>query len=153
MNPITEPHMNENDNVSMNSVPIIANDEDDKMSVGSNNNILLNSKVEHISNIKTEAINMICRQTDYDHENAKKRLEAVDYDYIQVLNDFFGITPTTVTPTNNKSTNQQIYGEIRNLMDNGARQFRLDQEYADKYTKHMSSKDPTIVNTTIHNDT
>ena len=80
---------------------------------------------------------MICRQTDYDYENARERLEAVDYNYIKVLNEFFGVTPTTVT-NNHKSTNQQIYREIRNLMDSGARRFRLDQEYADKYNEMMS---------------
>lgn len=97
----------------------------------------INVNESRINKIKHEAINMICRQTDYDHENAKERLEAVDYDYIKVLNDFFGIPNNTLT-NNNTSTNQQIYGEIRNLMDTGARRFRLDQEYAKKYNQTMA---------------
>ena len=109
-----------------------------------------NNNEARINNIKQEAINMICRQTDYDHENARERLEAVDYDYIKVLNDFFGVKPSTVT-NNNKSTNQQIYGEIRNLMDSGARRFRLDQEYANKYNQTMTQSNQCGENT-IHDN-
>jgi hypothetical protein len=42
---------------------------------------------------------------------------------------------------NNLTTNQQIYGEIRNLMDVGARKFRTDQENAELYKKMMSTVD------------
>lgn len=110
----------------------------------------INSNEARANNIKQEAINMICRQTDYDHEHARERLEAVDYDYIKVLNEFFGVIPTTVT-SNNKSTNQQIYGEIRNLMDTGARRFRLDQEYANQYSQSMSQPNHFVENT-IHDN-
>jgi hypothetical protein len=110
---------------------------DDSINDATKNKPSINNNEARINNIKKEAINMICRQTDYDYENARERLEAVDYNYIKVLNEFFGVTPTTVT-NNHKSTNQQIYGEIRNLMDSGARRFRLDQEYADKYNEMMS---------------
>lgn len=113
----------------------------------------VNNNESHINKIKHEAINMICRQTDYDHESARQRLEAVGYDYIKVLNEFFGIPNNNVAATNSnsKTTNQQIYGEIRNLMDTGARHFRLDQEYAKKYNQTMAQSKQVGENT-IHDN-
>ena len=69
-------------------------------------------------------------------EEAKDRLEKEQYNYMKVLNDYFDIKDTS----NNKnrmstlSTNQQIYGEIRNLMDSGARSFRKEQEKVELLT-------------------
>ena len=39
------------------------------------------------------------------------------------------------------TTNQQIYGEIRNLMDIGSRKFRADQENAEQHKKMASKAD------------
>ena len=83
-----------------------------------------------------ELIQIVCRQTELTEEEAKDRLEKEQYNYMKVLNDYFGIKDTS----NNKnrmstlSTNQQIYGEIRNLMDSGARSFRKEQETAQQLT-------------------
>lgn len=111
----------------------------------------VNNNESYLNKIKHEAINMICRQTDYDHESARERLEAVNYDYIKVLNEFFGIPNNNVATTNSISTNQQIYGEIRNLMDTGARRFRLDQEYATKHNQTMAQSKQVGENT-IHDN-
>jgi hypothetical protein len=95
-----------------------------------------------IKRIHTEAVNMICRQTDYDEITAREKLEKVDYNYEIVLNEFYGISnnKSDINHANN-TTNQQIYGEIRNLMDTGARKFRIEQENAEKYKKMMSKVD------------
>ena len=83
-----------------------------------------------------ELIQIVCRQTELTEEEAKDRLEKEQYNYMKVLNDYFGIKDTS----NNKnrmstlSTNQQIYGEIRNLMDSGARSFRKEQEKVELLT-------------------
>lgn len=83
-----------------------------------------------------EVIQIVCRQTELTEEEAKDRLEKEQYNYMKVLNDYFGIKDTS----NNKnrmstlSTNQQIYGEIRNLMDSGARSFRKEQEKVELLT-------------------
>ena len=95
-----------------------------------------------IKRIHTEAVNMICRQTDYDENIAREKLEKVDYNYEIVLNEFYGISNNKYDINHaNNTTNQQIYGEIRTLMDNGARKFRIDQENAEKYKKMMSKVD------------
>ena len=80
-----------------------------------------------------ELIQIVCRQTELTEEEAKDRLEKEQYNYMKVLNDYFGIKDTSKNK-NRLSTNQQIYGEIRNLMDSGARSFRKDQETAQRLT-------------------
>ena len=80
-----------------------------------------------------ELIQIVCRQTELTEEEAKDRLEKEQYNYMKVLNDYFGIKDTSKNK-NRISTNQQIYGEIRNLMDSGARSFRKEQETAQMLT-------------------
>ena len=80
-----------------------------------------------------ELIQIVCRQTELTEEEAKDRLEKEQYNYMKVLNDYFGIKDTSKNK-NRMSTNQQIYGEIRNLMDSGARSFRKEQETAQRLT-------------------
>jgi len=96
-----------------------------------------------LKRIQTEAVNMVCRQTDYDENTARENLEKANYNYEIVLNEFYGITNKKADCNQNSSmtTNQQIYGEIRNLMDVGSRKFRSDQENAEQYKKMMSKVD------------
>ena len=95
-----------------------------------------------INRIQTEVVNMVCRQTDYDENTAREKLKNADYNYEIVLNEFYGISSKKSDSTHsNNTTNQQIYGEIRNLMDIGARKFRTDQENAEKYKNTMEEVD------------
>jgi len=95
-----------------------------------------------INRIQTEIVNMVCRQTDYDENTARDKLKNADYNYEIVLNEFYGISSKKSDSTHsNNTTNQQIYGEIRNLMDIGARKFRTDQENAEKYKNTMEEVD------------
>jgi hypothetical protein len=95
-----------------------------------------------INRIQTEVVNMVCRQTDYDENTARDKLKNADYNYEIVLNEFYGISSKKSDSTHsNNTTNQQIYGEIRNLMDIGARKFRTDQENAEKYKNTMEEVD------------
>ena len=83
-----------------------------------------------------EVIQIVCRQTELTEEVAKDRLEKEQYNYMKVLNDYFGIKDTSKNKNrmSTLSTNQQIYGEIRNLMDSGARSFRKEQEKVELLT-------------------
>ena len=95
-----------------------------------------------INRIQTEVVNMVCRQTDYDENTAREKLKNADYNYEIVLNEFYGISSKKSDSTHsNNTTNQQIYGEIRKLMDIGARKFRTDQENAEKYKNTMEEVD------------
>lgn len=122
-----------------------SNNDQTLVSVEQEKNIQLQHiQEERLKRIHIEAVNMVCRQTDYDEDTAREKLEVVNYNYEIVLNDFHGITnknsDSNITK-NNLTTNQQIYGEIRNLMDVGARKFRTDQENAELYKKMMSTVD------------
>jgi uncharacterized glyoxalase superfamily metalloenzyme YdcJ len=88
---------------------------------------------------KKELVQVIMRQTEYTELEAETKLVESDYKVIKVLNDYHGIiqkekgSPTT--------TNQQIYGEIRNLMDTGAKNFRVEQEKAELYKKYQEANE------------
>ena len=94
-----------------------------------------------ITRIKEESVNMICRQTEFSEDEAKKQLEEVNYDYMKVLNKYFGVIEKQ--KEDKGSTNQQIYGEIRNLMDTGAKNFRLERERNEEIQK-MKEKQEEI---------
>jgi len=94
-----------------------------------------------ITRIKEESVNMICRQTELSEDEAKKQLEEAKYDYMTVLNKYFGVEDKKKDQTG--SINQQIYGEIRNLMDTGAKNFRLERERNEQIQK-MKEKQEEI---------
>ena len=125
----------------MNSSHDISNNVQTSVNVQEENNIQIQE--ERLKRIRTEAVNMVCRQTDYNETTAREKLEMANYNYEIVLNDFYGIitNKNSNINKNNLTTNQQIYGEIRNLMDMGARKFRTDQENAELYKKMKSKVD------------
>ncbi len=96
----------------------------------------LKQMYDSITEPLNELIQIVCRQTELTHEEAKDRLEKEQYNYMKVLNEYFGIKDTSKNKNrmSTLSTNQQIYGEIRNLMDSGARSFRKEQETAKQLT-------------------
>jgi hypothetical protein len=87
--------------------------------------------------LKQEAIGIVCRQTTYDENTAKEKLELHRYNVIPVLNEYNGVTEKKEPSI--KSNNQVIYSEIRNLMDGCSRNFRKQQERAE-YLKKMQNK-------------
>ncbi len=91
-----------------------------------------------ITRIKEESVNMICRQTELSKEEAKKQLEEANYDYMKVLNKYFGLKQKE-----EKGSQINIYGEIRNLMDTGAKNFRLERERNEQIQK-MKEKQEEI---------
>ena len=97
----------------------------------------IQQREENINRIKVESVNMICRQTDYTQDEAREKLEKNNYNYQLVLNEYFGIKES---PKKEKTINQQIYGEIRNLMDTGARNFRQEQDRAKAYQEYIEKQ-------------
>ena len=90
---------------------------------------------ERINIIKNEYIQLICRQTDLTEEESRNKLEENNYNYMIVLNEYFKIEDKGETEDENKTTNQQIYGQIRNLMDTGAKKFRMEQDRVEQIKK------------------
>jgi hypothetical protein len=87
--------------------------------------------------MKTELVQVVCRQTELTIDAARELLEKEQYNYMKVLNDYFEIKETKKEIST--SVNQQIYGEIRNLMDTGAKSFRMEQERA-QYIEKMNKQ-------------
>ena len=78
---------------------------------------------------KHELIQIVMRQTEYNETEAEDKLKETEYDVMKVMNNYHGITKKEKDYP--KTTNQQIYGEIRGLMDAGAKQYRVEQEKAE----------------------
>jgi len=87
----------------------------------------LEERAAATSRILDELVQVVCRQTELTVEEARERLEKEKYNYMKVLNDYFGIKEV-VNENKTSSTNQHIYSEIRNLMDTGAKKYRNDQD-------------------------
>lgn len=102
---------------------------------------LIKQRELQLTRIKEESVNMICRQTELSNDEAKEQLEEVNYDYMKVLNKYFGVKEKQKEERG--TTNQQIYGEIRNLMDTGAKNFRLERERNEQIQK-MKEKQEEI---------
>ena len=87
---------------------------------------------------KRSIIEFVLRQTEYTEEQAAEKLEKVNYDGKIVVDEYLKEdipeSSYSKSKSNNKevSINQQIYGEIRNLMDTGMRQYNERQEQARK---------------------
>lgn len=87
-------------------------------------------------------IDVIVRQTDYTKEKAIEKLIEHNNNVLAVVREYMGVQPKQNAEDNNKSTNQQIYGEIRNLMDDAARRYNAKKEYErrkEEYIKYMQA--------------
>jgi hypothetical protein len=73
-----------------------------------------------------EKIQMILRQTDYSEEEAKNKLKEHNYNHIQVIKSYLGITEKKEPPI--KTVNQEIYKQIRYRLDSNMREYNLRKE-------------------------
>jgi len=128
---------NENNDISSNAII----DSSGNQQLEERKKKYIQMRLEQHKKMKESLIEIVCRQTDYTYELAKEKLEKSNYNHLLVLNEYFGIDnkEKNETKKSNNTINQQIYGEIRNLMDTGARKFRLEQEKA-KYIEEMQNK-------------
>jgi hypothetical protein len=92
-------------------------------------------------------IKMVMRQTDYDEEKTKEKLKEHHNNYETVIKEYMGVDIHKKKTINYHSTNQAIYGEIRNMMDNAADNYRKlqeiekkRQEYLEKMRLYMEAK-------------
>ena len=116
---------------------------------------VLELRKKQIDERKEELVQVICRQTELTEEEAKEHLEANQYDCMKVLNTYFGFG-IKATKEDNKlsSTNQMIYGEIRNLMDIGAKKYRMDKErgeYLEKMKQQTQNQSAKVDDNSVNN--
>lgn len=74
-------------------------------------------------------IGIIMRQTTLTKEVAQERLKYYDNDYVKVIEEFMGTTNKNKLNSGKSLTvNQQIYKEIRTVMDNASMNFYAKRE-------------------------
>ena len=82
---------------------------------------------------------VVMRQTEYTEEQAMKKLQEFKFDVVAVIRDYMGIITKKIdAPV--KSVNQQIYGEIRNMMDDAAHKYRVKKELDEKKELIMAQR-------------
>jgi hypothetical protein len=83
--------------------------------------------MDNISLVETDQIaskiEIILRQTDYDKEKAIEKLKLFDFNEMDVIRDYFGITEKKA-PQKVGSVNQAIYKQIRGHLDGAMRDYR-----------------------------
>ena len=84
----------------------------------------------------TQAIAFICRQTDYTEATAAERLNALK-DPVKVVKEYLGHSDEPDTASSSKSKNQIKYGEIRKLMDAGAKQYNAQKELNERRKQYQ----------------
>jgi len=67
-------------------------------------------------------IQIILRQTDYTDAKAREKLKEFNYNEVQVIKDYFGITEKKAPPI--KSVNQAIYKQLRGHLDGAMKDYR-----------------------------
>ena len=87
-------------------------------------------------NIQKELCNMVMRQTTYTLEETIEKLEKHNNDYMKVIKEYMNPDTSIDTDESNKklstSINQEIYSQIRHLMDDAATTYRVNKELAEK---------------------
>jgi hypothetical protein len=73
--------------------------------------------------INEEHISMIMRQTDYTRETAQQKLQEHKNDLMSVIREYMAPSSNASAQVPKKSVNQQIYKEIRGLMDDASRNY------------------------------
>ena len=77
---------------------------------------------------ETRIVEMIMRQTNYTKDVAQEKLKVHKNDYMQVIRDY--MMPPAKPPqcaATKLSVNQQIYKEIRGMMDEAAKRYEAEK--------------------------
>ena len=69
-----------------------------------------------------ELVEIVLRQTTLSRDEVIEKLEKNENNYVKVIEEFMGINKNK--QKNNITVNQQIYKEIRSVMDGAANNFR-----------------------------
>lgn len=75
-----------------------------------------------------EQIDMILRQTNYNKETAEQKLKDHTGDILSVIREYMGPSRVNKPCSNMRSVNQQIYKEIRGMMDEASKTYEAKKE-------------------------
>jgi hypothetical protein len=83
------------------------------------------AKAQQSQSEQQDRIDMIMRQTDYDQNTAEKKLNDHQNDVTEVIREYMAPAKPAKICTTRLSVNQQIYKEIRGMMDDAAKAYEL----------------------------
>ena len=93
---------------------------------------MLKYKMEdRLNKQKDNIIQVVTRQTTLSYDAAKELLENNNYDYMKVIKESIGIKNKKEVDEA-KSVNQEIYKQIRGLMDDSSKTYRMKKEYEER---------------------
>ena len=74
-------------------------------------------------------ISLVMRQTNYDSTTADQKLSEHNQNVLQVIREYMDPNKKNVTPpVNTLSKNQQIFKEIRGMMDDASRRYYTNKK-------------------------
>ncbi len=86
------------------------------------NTDISNSQTQDVSNVLNhKMIEMVMRQTEYNYDEAKEKLESNEWKYEVVIRKYMGIEDKVEKKC--KTVNQEIFKQIRNHMDAASNNF------------------------------
>ena len=96
---------------------------------------------------KTEIINLVMRQTNYDKETIVEKLEANNNNYLAVIKEYIVQDKKEMKKEENKSTNQKIMSEIRTFMDDVNNQYAKRRRYNERmmYYRQLQAEKKTLI--------
>lgn len=87
-----------------------------------------------MNNINQKKIDKLCdiimRQTNYNKKKSEDKLLLHNYNIINVINEYMGIENKKIEKKT--TTNQMIYSEFRNFLDDACNRYRLKKEYNER---------------------
>ena len=95
------------------------------------NTQLMDTVKQKLEYRRNQQIQFIVSQTNYDECEALEKLESCSNDVVKVVSDYLGITPKE-DQNLKKTKNQKVYSVIREIMDKGSNNHRMQQEKAKK---------------------
>jgi len=114
-------------------------------------NVMLQfQRQQKINNLKLEMINMVCRQSTLDYKEAERQLQECNYSYMTVLNNYYGISINKEDKP--KTANQEVFSQIRDLMDTGSSNYRKQQELNEMREKMQAKMEMQKQKTDANND-
>jgi hypothetical protein len=101
------------------------------------------ANVEKQAHLQQHIIDIILRQTDYTEEQTIAKMKEHNNNAIAIIREYVSGSKGVKKETTEKSTNQQIYGEIRGLMDDASKRYLAQKAYEkrkEEYMKYMEEK-------------
>ena len=87
-----------------------------------------------------ELINCILRQTNLNENDAEKLLQENNNDVFKSIKQYYGIIEKKESIQEKVSVNQQIYKEIRTLMDDASKTYRNKKEATEEADEAKEAK-------------